>query len=166
MQFPFSDAQARVDATYKEFGECNQRYLSPLASVSSLRSDFPPDYMHAVCLGVCKKLLACYMYGSKYWKLNCKLSVGIKEQINNKINMYRKYMPSDFHRKMRSLHYFEQYKATEFRQFLLYLGPVVLKNKINYEYYNNFLSLHFGIYCLAQDVCIESFCSNLNALFI
>lgn len=53
--------------------------------------------------------------------------------------------PSEFQRQPRSLKYWRQWNTTELRQFLLYTGPVVLKNIIKEDVYLNFLSLHLAI---------------------
>ena len=42
--------ESRTDFCYKNFNESNQIGLSPLAEVSNLRNDFPPEYLHAVLL--------------------------------------------------------------------------------------------------------------------
>jgi hypothetical protein len=54
-------------------------------------------------------------------------------------------LPSEFARQPRSLEELERWKATEFRQFLLYTGPVVLKKIVPKELYVHFLALTVGI---------------------
>jgi len=61
-----------------------------------------------------------------------------------------KNIPVEFNRKPRSLLEAKRWKATEFRQFLLYTGPVVLKKILNNDRYINFLSLHVAITILAS----------------
>lgn len=41
--------------------------------------------------------------------------------------------------------FYRQWKGTEFRQFLLYTAPVVLKSALSKELYEHFLSFHFAI---------------------
>ena len=50
-------------------------------------------------------------------------------------------MPSEFERQPRDLLEVKRWKATEFRQFLLYSGPIVLKGVL----YQHFLSLSTSI---------------------
>ena len=50
-------------------------------------------------------------------------------------------MPNIFARKPRGLEEIDRWKATEYRQFLLHTGKVVLHNVLNPELYNNFLYL-------------------------
>lgn len=54
-------------------------------------------------------------------------------------------MPSEFARQPRSLEELERWKATEFRQFLLYTGPVVLRKIVSKKKYEHFLTLTVGI---------------------
>ena len=50
-------------------------------------------------------------------------------------------MPNKFARQPRSLELLDRWKATEFKQFLLYPGPVVLKNILTESKYKHFFSL-------------------------
>ena len=54
-------------------------------------------------------------------------------------------MPKEFVRKPRSLFEWQRWKATEFRQFLLYTGLVVLHEKLSDAVYKNFLRFSVGI---------------------
>ena len=45
----------------------------------------------------------------------------------------------------RSLTDIKRWKAPEFRTFLLYTGPIVLKRKLSETFYNNFLILHVSM---------------------
>lgn len=90
--------------------------LLPIGMVSQVLF----EYMHLVCLGVVKKLLTAWIYG-KYSRLT-KLSARSISQISTRLKTLATYCPSDF---VRSLDACTKYKATEFRQFLLYTGPVV-----------------------------------------
>lgn len=47
-------------------------------------------------------------------------------------------MPREFARQPMSLDYLDKWKATEFRQFLLYTGPVVLKSVVSADTYHHF----------------------------
>ena len=66
-------------------------------------------------------------------------------------------IPREFSRRPRALSEIDRWKATEFRSFLLYWGPVVLKGILNDELYNHFLLLFVGISILC--------CPRLNAHF-
>ena len=62
----------------------------------------------------------------------------------------RKYLPSDFPRKPKTLKFLKIWKATEFRNFLMYYGPVILKDILSKKLYEHLLTLHFAIRLLAD----------------
>lgn len=90
-------------------------------------NDFPIDYMHCVCLGQMKMLLNTWLSGPLSTRLSSKQVNLISEHLIN----LSKYLSSDFNQKTRSLHDLPRWKATELRTFLLYVGPVVLKDIVN-----------------------------------
>lgn len=113
-----------------------------------LVSEVPLDYMHLICLGVVKKLLgSTWCFESPPHKLLAGIIKNISESLENLI----KYIPKEFARKLRALKEAKLYKATEFRQFLLYTGFVVLKNNLNKKKYEHFLTLHFAISILLSN---------------
>ncbi|XP_049302035.1 uncharacterized protein LOC125775444 isoform X1 [Bactrocera dorsalis] len=112
-------------------------------------SQFPLDPMHLVDLGVCKKLLQLLIK-----KGNINVS-----KINEKITFLSNLVPSEFGRICRSLDEISNWKATEFRQFLLYIGIFVLKDCISSDHYYHFLLLHAGIRLLS---CEKSYSTEAN----
>lgn len=103
------------------------------------------DYMHLVCLGVMKKLML-------LWFSKGPLTVRVRSRKTNELSAVilslNKHITSDFARKLRSIHEMRRWKATEFRLFLLYVGPIILKNSIKDECYNNFLALNIAMLIL------------------
>lgn len=77
-----------------------------------------------------------------------------------RLNILRKYCPSDFARRPRSLHMCSKFKATEFRQFLLYTGPTVTYGILEEKIYKHFLFLHTAIRIL-----VSNFPSRLHLKF-
>jgi hypothetical protein len=61
------------------------------------------------------------------------------------------FTPHEFQRRLRPLHEFPHYKASEFRSLLLYFGPFLLKSYLPKQYFEHFLLLHFGIYIFVSD---------------
>lgn len=103
-----------------------------------LIQDIPLDYMHLICLGVVKKLVnGIWCSGSPPHKLS---GFQIQSTSRDLINLAR-FIPSEFARRPRGLKEVKRWKATEFRQFLLYTGPVVLKNVLTKQKYQHFISL-------------------------
>ena len=97
--------------------------------------------MHLVCLGVVKRMLFYLKSGPK----ECRLSAGQISEISDSLVYLNGKFPSEFARQPRSLYELERWKATEFRQFLLYSGPVVLKKVVSKKLYEHFLALMIAI---------------------
>lgn len=129
----------RTDEAFsrKEYSS-HQTGVSPLIpALIPCVSSFVLDYMHIVILGVVRRLMLFLTKGPNH----CRLSVRQKGEISQKLNALRGKMPSEFARQPRGLHDLDRWKATELRQFLLYTGPVVLKDVLSPEKYSHFLSL-------------------------
>ena len=77
--------------------------------------------------------------------------MNIANVISDDLLSLKRLLPSEFSRKPRSLFEFRQWKATEFRQFLLYTGPVVLKGRLTQALYKNFMLLSVAIRILLND---------------
>lgn len=106
--------------------------------------------MHLVLLGIMRKLMNAFLHKVPY-----KVSNSQKKQMDSNIALLKKYIPSDFNRKPRSLAEFERYKATEFRQILFYTGIIIFKDIIKKEMYQNFLILMY-IMRILSDVTLVS----------
>lgn len=94
------------------------------------------DFMHLVCLGVMRTMLLIWCKG----ELPHKLSRQLIQRVSDFMKNNSKSLPVEFVRKPRELKYLLRFKATEYRSFLLYLGPVALKGVLSDEKYNNFLT--------------------------
>lgn len=106
------------------------------------------DYMHAICLGVMKKLILLWVKGPR----TVQLSQQMLNQISGALLNLQNSVPNDFVRRPRSLKDVKLWKATEFRQFILYTGPVVLKGIIREDMYINFITLHIAVTIIASPV--------------
>ncbi|XP_076659871.1 uncharacterized protein LOC143363156 [Halictus rubicundus] len=118
-------------------------------------SQVPFEYMHLVCLGVIKKLLSAWVCGkySPFSKLSSRQIFTISERMR-RIN---KYCPSEFARRPRSIDLFSKFKAIEFRQFLLYTGPVVTYGVLKDNVYRHFLFLHSAIRIMVSQVFVSKY---------
>jgi len=117
--------------------------LIELQSFNSVTS-FALDYMHLVCLGVCKKLIYLWIKGP----LNVRLRFSKINEISTSLLACNSFITSDFSRNSRCLQDFCRWKATEFRLFLLYTGPVVLKTILREDIYTNFMVLNIAMLIL------------------
>jgi len=104
--------------------------------------------MHLICLRVVKKLILLWVKGPR----TVKLSQQLLNQISGALLNLQNSIPNDFVRRPRSLKDVKLWKGTEFRQFLLYTGPVVLKNVLREDMYINFITLHIAVTILASPV--------------
>lgn len=77
--------------------------------------------------------------------LAVRISAQAKESISQALINVRSAVPKEFSRRPRSLSEVAYWKATEFRQFLLYTGPSVLKTVLNRDIYTHFLTLHVAV---------------------
>lgn len=67
----------------------------------------------------------------------------------------KKFTPSDFARKPRPFAELKHFKATEFRLFVLYIGPVVLKGVLDPPKFKHFMLFHSAIYIMASRASID-----------
>ena len=119
--------------------------------------DFPRDYMHLLCLGITRKLLYLWKYGP----MNIRLSPTQLTMISQRLEVFFNEMSTNFARRPRSLKFIKQWKATECRQFLMYTDPVVLKDIVNTEMYENFITLHIAARLLTDSETV-SIASNVD----
>lgn len=126
-------------------------------------TNFPLEYMHLICLGVVKKLLLnIWLQG----KPSHKLSNECITKISDLLLSLKSYVPIEFVRKTRSLDEVKRWKATEFRFFLLYSGPLVLQNVISSNKYLHFLTLHIAIRILTSTYLYETYSEFANKLLL
>jgi hypothetical protein len=110
-------------------------------------NNFVIDYMHNVCLGVMKRLLQRWVKSPKANK-SPQFGRDAVQHLTRNISQVSPHVSRDFNRRLEGgLRKLSYWKATEFRLFLLYVGPVVLKsiNVISREKYTSFLKLSVAI---------------------
>ena len=151
-----------INRTNEEFREFSYDFVnflnhqilqSPFTNLDiDMIKDFNIDYMHCVLLGVMKKLLKIYLNTDKAIVTSHKLNNYNKKRMNDRICLIQKYIPKQFGRKLRTFEELERFKATEFRQLLLYTGKIIFKNILNAEYYDHFISLNIAISILSSNL--------------
>ena len=148
MTFPEVSAQKRTDIAFDEMcDEEHHKGISPITSLGvGMVSEFVLDYMHLICLGVMRRLIWLWLSGPVRGLFRLKAKTVL--QISDHLLHLRSFIPCEFARKPRSLLEWQRWKATEFRQFLLYTGPVVLCGKVPDIVYKNFMLLYAGIFIL------------------
>ena len=139
------------DRTNDDFraGKYNNKHVkdgkekSPLLRLTRLDiiHDVVLDPMHLVNLGVCRRLL----FFLKSGPLCVRLSNTDLGNISERLVSYAKFTPSEFARKPRSIFELEYWKATEYRQFLMYTGTVALRGLVSDDCYKLFVVLSVAI---------------------
>jgi hypothetical protein len=149
MTYPECEAQVRDNTSFRS--KSNADHHTGTSHFCELPIDmikcFPVDYMHQTCLGVMKRLLACWTEGTK----KCKLSLSQKAQINTRLQIFRTTVTSEFNRKPRTLNELPHWKATEFRTFLLYTGYFVLHKIMNDDVLEHFRTLVIALRILTSE---------------
>jgi hypothetical protein len=109
---------------------------------------FVPEYMHSVCQGVFK-LYTCLFTstknrnGKREWFLGQKMEI-----INSKLAQIR--VPYEITRVINSFNDFSDWKSSMYRNFFLYLFPV-LEDVLPPLYFRHLCSLSYGVFVLLQD---------------
>ena len=149
MTFPEMNSALRTDDTFKQMSDkSHHREPTPLMDAGiNCVSDMVLDYMHLVCLGVVRRLIMLWIWGPLKCRQSHRMVSGISDHLAQLANL----TPAEFVRKPRSLLEVKRWKATEFRQFLLYTRPVVLLRKLPMPLYQNFMLLSVAIRILLLD---------------
>jgi hypothetical protein len=138
------DCPKRTDAAFAAGIDVeHHNYASPLTQVMGLGmvSRFPPEPMHCCYLGVVKRLLT-------FWVENL-LRPSERKHLSDEIEELGKQLPKEFKRKVRGLSCLKFWKATEFRNFILYVFPNISKTYLPKAMYDHCLLLHFALYFLS-----------------
>ena len=148
--FVGTDFTEKTDESFRN-KECEGHHNgdTPLSDVNpriDLVSKFVIDFMHLICLGIMKKLLLYWLTDKRY-----KMSNFSKTLLSQRLKNLIPEIPDEFTRKPRSVTYVSMWKATELRFFILYCGPIVLKNILKKEHYQHFLILHSACRILFDD---------------
>ncbi|KAJ8043176.1 hypothetical protein HOLleu_10154 [Holothuria leucospilota] len=164
--FPETNAALRTDDSFSRMiDEEHHVGPTPFAELSiGLVTAFPLDYMHLVCLGVMRRLLNFWLKGP----LRTRMGSFLMREISERLVSLCPFIPMEFCRKPRHLKYVDRWKATEFRQFLLYTGPVALLGKLPDDMYKNFMLLSVSIAILLKGCphCSVRYCDYVHGLLV
>lgn len=148
------NANMRTDNTFRNRLQPNHHKIKSLledlekpdgSPLINMITQFPTsDPLHLLEEGVMKRSINLWMKGKGEYKRK-KWSKETIDGLSKQILQWNRELPSDIHRKLRTLQYLSFYKATEFRTILLYLGIVAFKNVLVEEEYAHFLTLSLAI---------------------
>ena len=154
--------QTRTDLSFRsQINKEHHHAFSPFCELPiDMIINFPNDYMHQSCLGVMKKLLLAWIKGPR----NNRISTNQKDIISGRLIQLKSVIPSLFARKPRSLDEIDYWKATEFRQFLLYTGRIVLKGVLDQNLYHNFIHLSLALCIMVSKRLNQRFSNKAEEL--
>lgn len=139
-----SDHEYR-NVTHEEFHTSLSPSIITQIPHLDITKSFILDYMHLTNLGIMRKMIS-------FWILkgpsNVRLPGRMVNEITSRLLNIKQSIPKEFGRKPREIQGFLQWKASEFRLFLVYLGPFVLKNILSINCYTNFMSLNVAMIIL------------------
>ena len=117
-------ADKRTDESFRNMQHSDHhRGRSPFTHLKLyMVRNFPIDYMHLACIGVVKKFLL-MLYES--------FSVDQISVLNQRTEQFKEAFTVEFQRTGRKIEHVANWKATEYRHFLLYSGIFILKGLIS-----------------------------------
>lgn len=140
--FPKLLCDKRTDELFRARGYVNHYskdgVISPIQRLPiDMIDQFPvADSLHLIDLGVTKRLLNGWN-GTKKLGFDITWSVADKAQITYILRTMK--MPKEFHRAVRGLDELANWKGTEYRTFLHYVGVVILRDFLGHDRYEHFL---------------------------
>lgn len=149
------DAPRRTDASFRsKTDESHHFFDSPLLQLPiDMVESFPVgDELHLMHVGVMKKLQLGWMEGT--FGTRTELSAAESKEIS--IYLEKCTLPSEIHRKMRTLVEIRRWKATEFRSYLLYVNVVVLKRYLRPKFYEHFLLFYCANVIFSSDYHVNT----------
>lgn len=107
----------------------------------------PLHSLHLTDLEGMRKLFQSWMNG-KYMRV--KFSNNQREELLQRIDEIRDYIPREFQRKPGPLKLLDKWKGTCFRRIKLYVGPVILKNIVSGELFCHLMLFHVAMNFLSN----------------
>lgn len=152
-----TNAPLRNDTDFRnqtDFNHHNYHTIFEQIQNLDMINSFPIDYLHNVLLGIMRKLLDLW-FGPKGL-----YPPSVKKRISSKIEELSGHEPKEFNRRLRSLDKMNKWKGTELRTFLLFIGPLALKDEISKEHYENFMLFSIAISILVD----KKYCIQFNEI--
>lgn len=150
--FPRTDCPKRTNSDFRN------RVIAAHHKEYSLLENLPidmiddfiiADELHLLHLGLMKKCILMWKDGRNNYALRWTDTEVTK--LNEMIKSINNDMPIEIHRSIRNINYFKFWKGTEYRTFLLYIGPVVSKHVLNEAEYNHFMKLFCAVTLCSTD---------------
>ncbi|RLU15333.1 hypothetical protein DMN91_012327 [Ooceraea biroi] len=150
MNYPRFDCPRRTDESFRnKTDEDHHKENTPLIDLPiDMMEDFViADSLHLFHLGIMRRCLYGWREGS--YNFRTKLSKTQADEMSQMLQTCNDTKPMDFQRSIRTLKCLKFWKGSEYRVFLLYLGPVILKDFLLSEVYEHFLHLSTAVTILS-----------------
>lgn len=131
MSFPRSDYPLRTDQSFRCRNDSDHHKES--TPIENLPIDIVQDFivadsLHLLDLGVMKKCLTGWVYGSFNFRTKSKWCAQQIEDLSKDLILSNQTLPTEIHRSVRSPDCLKFWKGLEFRTVLMYVGVVHLKD--------------------------------------
>ena len=148
--FPVVNAAERTDESFRGRNQANHHHditaLLRIVPFLNMIAIFVLDSMHLLYQGMMKKLLQYWIeYGTN------RLNATQRNELSRRMKLLKKQVTCEYQRKPRSTDHLAKWKATQFRFFALYAGPIVLKDILISTLYQHFLLFHVACRILCSD---------------
>lgn len=156
MSFPHVGEEKRTDISFRR--RLHPNHHREYSIIEELPIDMVLDFvtsdsLHLFHLGIMKKLLLVWLGEEDNFEY--KWSQNDISNMNRLLVNCNADMPFDVHRSIRGLDCIKFWKGTEFRTFLHYIGPVVLKQTLREQEYKHFLKLHCAVILCSHDLYLK-----------
>ncbi|XP_067212981.1 uncharacterized protein [Linepithema humile] len=155
MIFLETNCAERTDYTFRNFTDPHHHNAaSPLLFITppiNIINDIILDSMHLCYLGVMKRLIDAWMSTN----LKVKFSQNQRKELSMRMLTIKRQQPIEFDRKMRPITDYLKFKATEYRFFLLFAGPILLKRILEKNKYEHFILLHAACRMLSSENAVN-----------
>ena len=118
--------------------------------------------MYLICLRITRKLLSMWLKGKNLVTSPPSQTVAT---VSRKLLTLHSCTPCEFNRKPRGLSKTDHWKATELQSFVLYWGPVVLKDCLPSEMYDSFMLFSVSLYLLLSLIFMRK-CAFAHKLMV
>lgn len=175
MSYPRFDAPLRTDADFRNKQDPDHHQINGLtrefvtSPLERLPIDMVNDFvigdsLHLIDLGIMRRLLNGWKNGGHNFR-DTKLMPDQLAEMSMELKKCNERRPSELHRAVRGLDCLAFWKGLEYRTFLLYLGPTILKNKLSKHVYDHFMLFYCAItICSCQSYIDEGFVSLAEEL--
>lgn len=163
--YPEINAALRTEASFREKRQPAhhlENNTSPVLQIPGFDpvKGFVLDQMHLLFLGVTKSLIDKWINGNNIARIAKRKRILFKELLLSQSS----YIPCEFQRKQLQLDDLSNWKATQYRLFLLYSGVVVLRYVLPTGHYQHFLLLFTACRILCSDQLATDYTNYANEL--